>query len=227
MDIGDTWTSRAGVVGLVVLIGVAATLVVLGLRPDPAPAPSASLAAPAAVEPPPRPLERDATYVRTEVLPSGELEVTHWIESSSVLLRLDLSVPAGPEGVAARDVRVVADGHVATGPESITTGRGTYSFLAADSVLVTYRLGGALVRSTSAPGRALVSVSALEVTSGAATERATHAVSAPEVLSLACAPPDRPGEPEPCGAPGPDGGWSVELVDDGVGERVTAQVTVG
>lgn len=227
MGIGDTWTSRAGVVGLVVLVGVATALVVLGVRSDRERASSTSLAGSVAMEPPPRPLQRDATYVRTEVLPSGELEVTHWIESSSVLLRLDLSVPAGPEGVVASDVRVVADGHEATGPEQVTDGRGTYAFLAADSVLVTYRLGGALVRSTSAPGRALVSVSALEVTSRAETERATHTVSAPDVLSLACAPPSRPAEPEPCGAPGPGGEWSVELVDDGVRNRVTAQVTVG
>ncbi|WP_107774614.1 hypothetical protein [Nocardioides sediminis] len=227
IDRHGTWASRVGLVGLALLLGVAVALVLLGLRSEPDDTTSASLAGSVAMEPPPEPLEDDATYVRTTVLPSGELEVTHWIEASSVLLTLDLSVPAGPDGVVARDVRVVADGHEAIGPERITDGRGTYSFLAADSVLVTYRLGGALVRSTSAPGRALVSMSSLEVSSRAAAERATHEVSAPEVLSLACATPDEPAEPQPCGAPDADGGWSVDLEDGSVRDRVLAQVTVG
>jgi hypothetical protein len=225
-DAAGTRGSRARLVGLVLLLGVAGTLAVLGLRPEPDRSSSAALARTVATEPPPAPLQRDAGRVRTVVLPSGELEVTHWIESSSVLLTLDLSVPAGPEAVEARDVRVVADGHEATGPVRISNGRGTYSFLAADSVQISYRLDGAVVRSTSAPGRALLAVTALQVTSRARPEAVTLSVTAPEVLSLACAGSATPAQPRPCGAPDADGSWSVELVGDALDDRVVAQVTV-
>lgn len=231
---------RAKLLGLVLLLVVATTFVVLGLRSGPD-APSASFAGSVTQEPVPVPLARDASYVRTTVLPSGDLEVTHWIESSVVLLTLDLSLPAlpvpeaagtevtaveGSGGIAAHDVRVVADGHEATGPENILDTPGTYSFLAADSVQITYRLSGAITRSTSAPGRALVTATALEVASRARTEGVTHAVLAAEVLSLACAPSALPADLRPCGAPDADGGWSVNLDAERLDERVLAQVTL-
>ena len=242
MNDDDSLVQRAKLLGLVVLLVVATTLVVLGLRSGPD-APSASFAGSVRQEPVPVPLAQDASYVRTTVLPSGDLEVTHWIESSVVLLTLDLSLPGLPvpeaaeaeataiegtaaAGIAAHDVRVVADGHEATGPESILDTPGTYSFLAGDSVQITYRLSGAVTRSTSAPGRALVTATALEVASRARTEGVTHAVLAPEVLSLACAPSALPADARPCGAPDPDGGWSVDLDAERLDERVLAQVTL-
>ncbi len=165
-DPEEASTSRALIAGGVFVVLLVATVVVLAVRLSSDSAPDLAVSSEAARSgTPPRPLSPDETYVRTEVLPSGDIEVTQWIESTVLLFNLALSVPAlaGTEDVVAEDVRVVADGRQATGPTRILGPSRSYSFLGARTVQVRYRLTGAVETSPSAPGRGLVRLTSLDV----------------------------------------------------------------
>ncbi|WP_107768108.1 hypothetical protein [Nocardioides terrigena] len=221
--------SRLLLLGLVFLVLPAMTIALVASRMDGEGSSAATLSSEGRGAPPPQPLAPDESYVRTVVLPSGDLRVTHWIESSATLLDIGLSLPAvtGAAGVEARNVRVLADGRRVSGTARITTVPASYPLLGARSVQVRYRLKGAVERSgASAPGRALALVTALDVTHEPPPQRVVRAILAPEVLSLACAPAVAEGAPEPCGALGPDGGWTVERAGARVDDRVLAQVSL-
>ena len=177
---------------------------------------------------PPRHLTGGEAYVMTRVLPSGDLSVTQWIESDQLLFGLRIGPPLamGMEGVAAEDVRVLADGRAVAGPDRVSGVPARYAFLGASSVQIRYVLTGATERSASAPGRALVRPAALDVSYDPASERVTKAVTAPEVLALACTPAVVAGDTKPCGTRSTDSEWSVELEGPRVDDRVMAQLTL-
>lgn len=194
------------------------------------PPPSASLAGvTSTVVEPPGALTAGEAYVLTRTLPTGELHVTHWIESRQLMFRLELTLPqvADAEGLTADQVRVVADDRAAAGPDQIRSGGSSlYSFLGAKSLQINYRLTHAVARSASAPGRALAQISALDATYDPPSRRVTRAVTAPDVLSLACAPPAVESTPAPCGSRAAAGVWTVELTGSRVTERVIAQLSL-
>ena len=159
----------------------------------------------------------------TEVVPGGDLEVTHWIHAEDPIDELTLSLPdlEGAE-VSATDVEVTADGRAASGPAAVAPSGATYAFADATRIQVRYRMTGAVELSTSADGRGLATTTSLDVT--ATQARDVRVVRSQEVLSLACAEPDE--QPVPCGESDGDGQWRVELAGTDAGSRVLAVVTV-
>jgi len=164
----------------------------------------------------------------TDVVPDGDLEVTHWIHADRPLDEVGLTLPdLGAAGeVAASDVEVVADGRTAPGPHVVPASGASYSFADATRIQVRYRLAGAVERSSSADGRGLATTTSLDVT--ATQARDVRVVRSTEVLSLACAAADR--QPTPCGTSGGVSGgtdqWRVELTGDDTVDRVLAVVTI-
>jgi hypothetical protein len=142
---------------------------------------------------PPRPLVAGEAYVDTQVLPTGDLLVRHWIRTRSPIGSLVLTRPDGADDLSAEDVEVVAGGSSADGPVRVGADPATYSFGAATDVLLTYRVLGAVEVSDSAAGRGLVLATTLETAYEPGATRETRVVRGPEVLSLACSPgSDRP-----------------------------------
>lgn len=219
--------TRAVLVGTVLLGLLVAGLGVLALRMGSRDAPALTLSSEAGRStPPPRVVSAGETYVRTVVLASGDVEVTQWIESTLLLFRVELAVPApsGTTGVGVEDVHVVADGMEATttsdGPRRV------YMFPGSGSVEIRYRLTRAVEPSPSTPGRGLVRPTALDVSYEPASGLVTRTVVAPEVLSLACAPPEPRAEAAPCGASDDATAWTVNLTGGRTDDRVLAQVTL-
>ena len=93
----------------------------------------------------------------------------------------------------------------------------------ATRILVRYQLAGAVELSPSAPGRRLVTTTALDVSAGQLSEH--RVVRSEAVLSLACASPAGV-DTEPCGEKERGDEWSVQLDDLEAGTRVVAVVTV-
>ena len=176
---------------------------------------------------PPRPLVAGEAYVDTQVLPTGDLLVRHWIRTRSPIGSLVLTRPDGADDLSAEDVEVVAGGSSADGPVRVGADPATNSFAAATDVLLTYRVLGAVEVSDSATGRGLVLATTLETAYEPGATRETRVVRGPEVLSLACSPgPDRP--PAPCGRADSAEQWRVDLDrDQAVATRLLAQVNLG
>jgi hypothetical protein len=216
--------AKVALIALAWLVGGGALTYALlvGLRDDPdGPAAAGSTD-------PPRTLARAEAYVDTRVLPAGDLVVRQWIRPGEPLTALGLELPdvPGADDLSADQVQVVADGVVAAGPGQVTAAGATYTFEESTSVLVTYRLQGAVQVSDSSAGRALALVTALDTAYDPRVERETRVVHGPEVLSLACSRrPD--GAPEPCGRDGGDDEWQVDLSGDRVDDRVLAQLNLG
>ena len=176
---------------------------------------------------PPRPLVAGEAYVDTQVLPTGDLLVRHWIRTRSPIGALVLTRPDGADDLSAEDVEVVAEGSSADGPARVGADPATYSFGAATDVLLTYRVLGAVEVSDSATGRGLVLATTLETAYEPGVTRETRVVRGPEVLSLACSRgPDRP--PAPCGRADSAEQWRVVLGrGQAVATRLLAQVNLG
>jgi hypothetical protein len=180
---------------------------------------------------PPVDLPANASYVETTVLPSGDLEVTHWIHSNSALFSITLTAPqldGRDSGKAvATGVVVAADGRVVDGAGTVDTMNQSYEFFGAKSIYVTYLLAGAIERSSSEDGRALARVTSLDVSYVSVRGTSTRSVEGATVLSMACSPAGQPDAvPEPCGAP--EGtGWQVELSGENRDDRVMAQLELG
>lgn len=159
----------------------------------------------------------------TEVLPGGDLEVTHWIHAEDPIGELSLTLPEvdGAE-VSATDVEVTADGRAASGPATVAPSGAAYTFADATRIQVRYRMSGAVELSSSADGRGLATTTSLDVS--ATQARDVRVVRSQEVLSLACAAPEE--QPLPCGTSEGDDQWRVELTGTDAGNRVLAVVTV-
>ena len=219
--------SVAAVVGLVVGSVLAlgtAVLTVPRLFEPTVPAPSDQTTVARFV--PPAPLRPGDEYVRTRVLPTGDLRVEHWIDSRSLVFHLTLARPltSGVDGsrVVARSVQIEADGQTVIGPETVRT-RQDFDFLGAHRVHLAYTLSGALSRSSVIDRRALVQAVALRVTvPGRRPPHLRYAV-AGNVLALACAGPSPRAVPRPCGREA-RGGWRVDLGRPARPQRVIAQV---
>ena len=76
-------------------------------------------------------------------------------------------------------------------------GPGSYPFAGSTDVFVSYRLEGAVERSGSVPGRALATVTAVDVDLNPPLVATTYAVSGGDVLDLACSAPVSRGGPGP------------------------------
>lgn len=159
----------------------------------------------------------------TEVLPGGDLQVTHWIHAEDPIDELSLTLPElDGADLSATDVEVTADGRAAAGPATVAPSGTTYSFADATRIQVRYRMAGAVQLSSSADGRGLATTTSLDVT--ATQARDVRVVRSQEVLSLACAEPDQ--QAVPCGQSEGDDQWRVELAGPDAGSRVLAVVTV-
>jgi hypothetical protein len=225
--------TRAAVAGLLLLGGVAAAVVALvisaGQWADDGPGASLAGGGSGSEEvAPPVPLTAGETYIVTEVLPSGDLKVTQWVESSKPLESVLLARPDldGLAELKAEQVSVVADGLIVSGPDRISMLAGRYEFPSTTSVEIRYLLTGAVKASSSAPGRALAWPTSLDVSYEPASESVTRTVIAPEVLSLACSPLSTTKSDRPCGVRDSDGAWTVELEPPHAADRVMAQLTI-
>ena len=177
---------------------------------------------------PPVAMPGNGSYVETIVLPSGDLQVTHWIRTRVPQFSIKLIAPelAGVDSgvVTAKNVTVAADGRVVPGADSVETVSQSYQFFGTKAIYVSYVLSGAMERSTSVEGRALARITALDlryVSMGGVSQRSVQGA---EVLNLACSARNAPDAvPEPCGEPGPDG-WQVRLAGASRNDRVMAQL---
>lgn len=230
-DRTSEWRRRRAVLAVLVVVSllIVTALVLWAVRQGADDPSQAALAGARSTTRSPVPLGDGEAYVRTKVLPSGDLLVTHWIESPELVFSVELAAPpiTGTEDVTADQVRVTADGLKAFGPEQIRSGwSAKYAFVGAKSLEIRYRLTGVIQRSSSAPGRALAPMTALDVTFVPASQHVTRAVIAPEVLSLACSRPASFTPIKPCGTRGPDGEWTAELFGAAVDDQVIAQLTL-
>ena len=211
-------------VALVVVVSLVTLGVVLLVHDPDGDAPSAEDSGP--VPPSPVGLAPDTSYVATKVEPNGDLVVQHWIRSEVPVFGMTLAMPrpAGA-GVVADGIRVYADGSQVSGPRSVNGQEAYYAALGGQELYIRYRLAGALERSTSATGRALARVTALQVGTRRPLTEVSRWITGAEVLSLACAPVGREAAPlpVPCGMP-TSGGWQVDLDGTRVDDDVIAQL---
>ncbi|ROR90389.1 hypothetical protein [Nocardioides aurantiacus] len=179
----------------VAALAVVLMWVVVSRWPDqPTPASATTpLQVPAAVAP-------DSEYVRSQVLPSGDIRVDHWISTSRPITRVELGLPPGPGGgpVAARQVRVATDTGPWPGPTAVTAAPSAYEFGAATEVQVSYVLSGAVTRSDRPSGRALARLTSLDLSYPGGQVPRTVVVEGGRLLSAACAT-DQTVTPRPCG----------------------------
>ena len=179
---------------------------------------------------PPVALPVNGSYVETDVLPSGDLKVTHWIHAKVPQFSVKLMAPvlAGTDSgmVTATGVEVAADGRVVPGAESVGSVSQSYQFHGAESIYVTYVLSGAMELSTSVEGRALARVTALDLEYVSMGGESVRTVQGAEVLNLACSPSNAPdAAPTPCGEPDSDG-WQVRLTGKKWNDHVMAQLNL-
>jgi hypothetical protein len=175
----------------------------------------------------PVPLGPDGEYIRTRVMRSGDLDVDHWIHSTTPITVLTLAAPRvrvhGSRHVHATHVVVRVPGRIVEGPAAVTTGPATYQLLGAHRVRISYLLSGALDRSRSDPRRALARVTALDVGIGPHRGATALRVLGARVLGMACKPVRPRSAARPCGVD-LNGAWHVDLSGVRRDERVLAQL---
>jgi hypothetical protein len=173
-------------------------------------------------------LQPGTSYIRSRVLPSGDLVVTHWIRTRSPVDSLQLVALRTlglPEGsVTASHLVLAADGttYPATARISDRSGTQTLTFPDARTVYLRYRLSGVL--QTTGPGRrALARLTSLDVSAGGTAVQTTQVIDGATVLALACTSGPPASTPVPCGSQDSTS-WSVRLAADHRPTRVMAQV---
>ena len=215
----------AVILAAVAALVLAAVLVVFDVRGGDEGEPGAR--GPGRVPAVPVDLAKRSAVVQARITGSGEVAVRQWIRSAATLFGIHLSPPpaaAGSSPVRVRDVQVFANGAPALGAERLEKDREYYPFRSGtNDVFVSYRLVGAVERSGSVAGRALATVTALEVDVNPPLVASTYAVSGGDVLNLACAAPVDGAVPVPCGEP-IDSGWQVRLDKASLNDVVTAQL---
>lgn len=176
---------------------------------------------------PPVTLSRDTEYVETDVLEGGELLVTHWISTSVPMNQLELNVPTS-QGlddpmIAVNRLVVAADGVQVDLASTVVSGAdGAGALPAASNLYVQYELSGVMQRSGSAEGRALATVTSLNVAVGSRALARTQTFPGARVLTLACLAPGARSIPETCGR-FEEGTWKVVSDADDVPDTVIAQ----
>jgi hypothetical protein len=173
-------------------------------------------------------LPDNGSFVQSTVLANGAIEVQHWIRTKGIF-RLSLSVPtlSVEEKVRASDVEVVADGKPLFGSSTIDEVARTNYPEGAIDIYISYVLSGAVARTTSAPGRALARITALDVGYDVEGGVSQRRIEGANVLSLACFPRSTGGSRvHPCGN-ADDGAWEVTLTGGVRDDRVMAQFDQG
>jgi hypothetical protein len=177
---------------------------------------------------PPIPLSAGTSYIRSRVLPSGAMEVTDWIRTTSPVGSLSLRIPAftglAPGSLAVSHVVIAANGQRTSAFPVVNQPSGVRVFRlpASQSLYVRYRLTGA-VQTASTPGRATATITSLEVTTGTPLTSTTETVVGPDVLALACTLGTASAAPASCGF-FQQGRWTVRLDGARQASRVSAQV---
>jgi hypothetical protein len=209
----------AGVVGIAVA-AMAILLLVLRLGPGDDSAVTAAFH-------PPEPVAADGEYVRSELLPSGDLHVDHWIRSQVPLSGLTLTIPSVPAvdagALSARRVALQAGGRTVDVAAILAGGRETISFADTDEVHLSYVLVGAS-RRTGSDGQTLVKLTSLRVGYAPALGTRTVAFTGARVIALACS--SATATAAPCGrvSTGSADTWTVHLRDARRADRVAALV---
>ncbi len=173
---------------------------------------------------PPRPVPPNTSYVETRVLPSGDLEVTHWIHSRAPVSAIHLVRPdvGGLPSLKVSKVVVAGDR-----TRAIRTGsKRAFYLIAARHLFVSYTLKDAVTRAPHPAGRGLAVITNLEIGGVPGLTETTHAVVGARVLNLACSQPTPEALPAPCGASG-SAGWQATLDGASVDDRVMAQLDLG
>jgi hypothetical protein len=180
---------------------------------------------------PPRPVPAGSSYVRTVVLPSGDLAVTHWIHTRKPMTSVRVRRPSVADlpRVTAHDVRVVPGNDAQATAPAVSDGqrKRLYIIGGARRVYVSYVLKGAVEREPSPPGRALARITTFDVRSDQPETSSIHTVQGARVLALACSQATPDALPEPCGSTGDAtdaGDWQVRLDDAATDDRVMAQL---
>jgi hypothetical protein len=203
------WIAAAAVAAACV-VAVSATWLVSDGQPDD----QAVLTRAGAFEPP-DPLPPDTSFVRTRVLPSGDLDVRHWIHTASWVYSVTLATPV-VAGLTPGSVRVTrlffaSDGTPA--PVVVPSGSPhqprTFQLPPTRRLYVRYRLSGVVQRSDGSGPRALARITSLNVATSSALVRTTRSVVGATVLTLACTR-DAATAPTPCGTER-GGVWSARL----------------
>jgi hypothetical protein len=183
---------------------------------------------------PPQAVPAGSSYVRTVVLPSGDLAVTHWIHTRRPMSSVSVRRPtvANLSGVTAEDVRVIPGDDLRARAAVASHGRrkDVYLVSGARQVYVSYVLKGAVESAPSPPGRALARITALDVRADQPDTSTTHTVWGARVLALACSPATPDALPQPCGGTvggAGDGAWQVRLDGAATYDRVMAQLDLG
>jgi hypothetical protein len=172
-------------------------------------------------------LAPDTSWVRSRVLPSGDLVVTHWIRSTrpvrTVTLRTPQVLGLAPDAVHVDQVVLAADGLLApVAGQPHGTDVVTYRIPATHRLYVRYRLSGAL-QEAGPDGRALARITSADVETGSSLVETTRTVVGAQVLALACSSAAPGAVAVPCGSVD-DGRWSVHLGRSDGGSRVMAQL---
>ena len=181
---------------------------------------------PAAKFDPPVALLANSEYVQSRVLPSGDLQVEHWIRSTRTISELTLRVPTSirsdQASVMAREVTVESNSGTQRGADLVGATPETYSFVGTPTLHVSYLLSGVVVRSSSASQRALAQLTSLDLRFTHDRVDKTVMVNGGRLLSAACLA-DPNAVPRPCGDP--EGkGWRVTLGAPERHDRVMAQL---
>jgi hypothetical protein len=172
-------------------------------------------------------LQPGTSYVRSRVLPSGDLVVTHWIRTRGPVDSLQVETPATrgltPGSVTVSHLVLAADGRADPAASSGSrSGTQTLRFPFAHTIYLQYRLSG-VVQATGPGRRALARLTALDVVAGGNAVRTTQIVLGAKVLALACTSGPSDALPVPCGAQDAKS-WSVRLAPGRQPTRVMAQV---
>jgi hypothetical protein len=176
----------------------------------------------------PVPLRPDTSFVRTRVLPSGVLKVTHWINSRHPLSAVHLSMPQ----MLGLQTRAISVSHVFMASDGLPTpttasigpnGTRSVQLPRTHRLYISYRLSGVLETSPGSGHRALARITALDVSTSTRLVETTRAVVGAKVLALACTPGAPRAIATPCGSD--DGGtWKVRFGARQQQSRVMAQI---
>jgi hypothetical protein len=182
---------------------------------------------------PPAQLPRAGSYVDSRILANGDIRVEQWLRTRTPISKIELVVPHrnGPGGApTATDVNVAGAlgelGEVSDG--TVVDSSAAYPlYYPSRIVRVRYTLVGSVVRSPSAPGRALARFTSADLVympeeDGPRVIR----IRAPEVLNVACRAPFQEAVPRPCGSQAGTS-WQVELQGADRADEVSAQVNLG
>jgi hypothetical protein len=177
----------------------------------------------------PAPVPAGTSFVRTQVISSQSLRVTHWIHTDRPVYRVRIDTPQVPgvaaDALVASGLILASDGRAVPDAKRPTAGAAhTYAVPPGRRIYVTYVLTGAIQHSAPPAGRALAVLTTLGVTTiQDPVVQTTHSIVGASILTLACSPNRSGAVPRPCGT-ARNGSWQVELHAPHTGDRVLAQM---